>query len=208
MQKFLLHLVLCVTVCACAGSNQVITKGPIQKRKYRPGWSIDWPSRTPPKHDRMVLRRMNAKWPVASPLLTLSQPAPLTAARMPETMSTKAAHLPELLPKKEVVLRSYRPAPSTLEHAQKVEKTGESDRGKNGILIVAALLVAVALISTSQASALLAAGLCIVAFFTSLAAFLFSRKRSEAVMLLSAFMVLISGLLSVIAIIRLTQENQ
>lgn len=109
----------------------------------------------------------------------------------------------------EDALRTYRSVPPTSDHEREVESTGESDHGKNGIAIVAALLVSVALISISQASALLAAGLCVVAFFTSLAAFLFSRKqRSEAVMRLAAFMVLIAGLLSVIAIIRLTQENQ
>lgn len=89
MRAFSLFLfVMVVVLSGCSVSEQVVTDGPFQKRKFRPGWHVDlgWrapepavmgPTRRVAGTMRMPLRTYEAPVPVQPTLLASSTAIPL-----------------------------------------------------------------------------------------------------------------------------------
>lgn len=60
---FPLLLGLLLVLSGCSTSNEVIGRGPIQKRKFRPGWHVDFGNRTPDRPARV--RSVHEPSPIA-----------------------------------------------------------------------------------------------------------------------------------------------
>lgn len=97
MNRSLRHLLACVLLvglAACSQGPNVIGKGPLQARKYRPGWHLDLRTGTHPMTRRSAPRPLEARLPApAEPLagrpltvqVVTAQPVPTPPSKAPRT---------------------------------------------------------------------------------------------------------------------------
>ena len=88
----------------CGGSRDVVSKGPIQKRKYRPGWAVDIGGGHPQREasPRRMTSRAIAVRPAEEPI----EQVPLQGSAYPDLSDEPLAMVPETEDQGMIIARS------------------------------------------------------------------------------------------------------
>lgn len=180
MPRSFLLLVLFLLLCGCSTTNDVVSRGPFQKRKYQPGWHVDLAL----NKDRSVptVVREQPMEPLAKRVFTAAPMVtsqPLVASTGTTSSTAPARHIPVVPTRMETAI----PVPLKEASTSPVEETSSEQTGTerrwNRMALVSGVFLVLSIAAMAVGGGEILLYLLTFSFITGIIGLLLAIKHKE-----------------------------